>query len=209
MPSISKQKKKSSRSPNDGDLINIDPKNARLHPDRNKAFIRKSLEEVGPFRSIAIDGDNVIRAGNGVYEQAKALGLPIRIVEAAPGELIAVKRSDLRGDKAVRAALLDNRSGELSEWDTTILSSLMESDKALLDGIFDDTSIEKFMESAALKSSKDLVAAVRTVKVKAPPTMTWTLIGIPTVHYGRISKTIDQLRDIPGVLCESTVNAGQ
>lgn len=94
-----------------------DPKNARHHPDRNKAMIRASLEEVGPFRSIGVDGDGIVRAGNGVYEQAQALGLKVREVEAAPDELIAVKRPDLRGDAAVKAALWDNRTAETSEPD--------------------------------------------------------------------------------------------
>jgi hypothetical protein len=99
-----------------------DPKNARRHPERNKAMIRQSLEEVGPFRSIGVDGDGIVRAGNGVYEQAQSLGLKVREVEAAPDELIAVRRPDLRGEQAERAALWDNRSNETSEWDASILS---------------------------------------------------------------------------------------
>ena len=99
-----------------------DPKNARCHPDRNKAMIRASLEEVGPFRSIGVDGDGIVRAGNGVYEQAQALGLKVREVEAAPDELIAVKRPDLRGDAAIKAALWDNRTGETSEPDYAVLA---------------------------------------------------------------------------------------
>lgn len=109
-----------------------DPKNARRHPERNKQMIRQSLEEVGPFRSIGVDGDGVVRAGNGVYEQAQALGLKVREVEAAPDELIAVKRPDLRGEQAERAALWDNRSNETSERDASILSGYD------LDGLFSE-----------------------------------------------------------------------
>ena len=54
----------------------------RRHPRRNQELIRRSLEEVGPFRSIALDGDGIVRAGNGVLEQAQALGLKVRVVEA-------------------------------------------------------------------------------------------------------------------------------
>ena len=61
-----------------------DPHNARKHGDRNRALIRQSLQEVGGFRSIAVDGNDIIRAGNGVYEQAKDLGITVRIVDAAP-----------------------------------------------------------------------------------------------------------------------------
>lgn len=85
--------------------LKLDPRNARLHGERNKSVIRQSLEEVGAFRSIAVDGDNVIRAGNGVFEQAQQLGLRVRVIEAQPDELIAVKRKDLRGKRAERAAV--------------------------------------------------------------------------------------------------------
>lgn len=115
-----------------------DPRNARRHPDANKAVIRQSLEEVGPFRSIAVDGDNIIRAGNGVFEQAQELGLKVRVVEAAPDELIAVKRSDLRGEMAERAAILDNRSGELAEWDAQVLAMLKEDSPQVVEGLWDD-----------------------------------------------------------------------
>lgn len=99
-----------------------DPKNARRHGDRNKQMIRASLEEVGAFRSIGVDGDDIVRAGNGVYEQAQALGLKVREIEDAPDELIAVKRPDLRGDAAIKAALWDNRTSETSEPDYAVLA---------------------------------------------------------------------------------------
>ncbi|HLF28207.1 MAG TPA: hypothetical protein VJG32_17900 [Anaerolineae bacterium] len=101
-----------------------DPQNARRHPGRNKEMIRASLKEIGAFRSIAVDGDNIVRAGNGVFEQAEALGLKVRVIDARPDELIAVRRPDLKGKKAVRAALLDNRAGELSEWDVDVLAEI-------------------------------------------------------------------------------------
>jgi DNA modification methylase len=114
-----------------------DPKNARKHPEQNKAIIRQSLEEIGGFRSIGVDGDGVIRAGNGVYEQALALGLKIRIIEASRDELIAVKRPDLHGEMAERAAILDNRSGELAEWEPEVLAWLKENEPSVVEGLWD------------------------------------------------------------------------
>lgn len=75
--------------------LQFDPKNARRHGEENKKLIRQSLQEVGPFRSIAVDGQNIVRAGNGVFEQARELGLKVRIIEAAPDELIAAILSGL------------------------------------------------------------------------------------------------------------------
>lgn len=118
--------------------IQFDPRNARRHPDQNKALIRQSLEEVGAFRSIAVDGEDIIRAGNGVYEQAVALGLKVRIVEAAPDELIAVKRPDLVGELAERAAILDNRAGETSTWDEAVLAYLKENQPDVVEGLWSE-----------------------------------------------------------------------
>jgi DNA modification methylase len=112
-----------------------DPQNARLHPERNKALIRQSLEEVGAGRSILVGGDDTIIAGNGVYEQAQALGLTVREVIAAPDELIAVKRPDLTGEAATRAAIFDNATGETSSWDVEALRQLQVAMPALLAGL--------------------------------------------------------------------------
>jgi hypothetical protein len=133
--------KAKARKPRAGGL-KFDPRNARLHPERNERLIRQSLEEVGPFRSIAVDGDDVIRAGEGVFRQARALGLKVRVVEAGPDELIAVKRSDLKGTQAERAALLDNRAGELSRWDPEVLRA---TDEALLSGLFQPGEIDEIL----------------------------------------------------------------
>jgi hypothetical protein len=97
-------------------------------------MLAQSLREIGGFRSIAIDADGVVRAGNGVLEQAKRLGMKLRVIDAKPDELVAVRRKDLRGTRAERAALLDNRTAELSEWDAKVLAELPP---ITLDGIFD------------------------------------------------------------------------
>ena len=116
-----------------------DPRNARIHGERNKQLIKESLEAVGPLRSIGVDGNNVIRAGNGVYDQAQALGLKVRIVDAAPDELIAVRRPDLKGKRAIKAALYDNRAGEVeSTWNTDVLAEIAARDGDLVRRMFED-----------------------------------------------------------------------
>lgn len=134
----------------DRPLLKVDPSNYRLHPQRNKDLIRQSLEEVGAFRSIGIDGDNIIRAGNGVYEQAEILGLKVRVIEAEPDELIAVKRSDLKGAKARRAALYDNQSAATSEWDFAKLQDTLEHESEILNGIFQANELAVLNRSTAV-----------------------------------------------------------
>jgi DNA modification methylase len=131
--------------------IKPDPENARKHSERNAAMVRQSLEEVGPFRSIAVDGDDIIRAGNLTYQEAEKLGLKMRVVEAAPDELIVVKRPDLQGDAAKRAALWDNRTSDPdvgSEWDAKVIARIQQRDAALLAGVFERDEVAEILALA-------------------------------------------------------------
>lgn len=46
--------------------IKFDKRNYRKHGEKNKRLIRKSLQENGAGRSILLDSDNSLIAGNGV-----------------------------------------------------------------------------------------------------------------------------------------------
>ena len=125
-----------SRKKNRTNELRPDPRNARRHGDRNKQLIRASIDELGAGRSILLGGDNTIIAGNGVHEQALAAGLKVRIVDGKPDELIAVRRKDLTGKRATRMALLDNRAGELAEWDEEVIGQISEATPELLEGLW-------------------------------------------------------------------------
>ena len=103
--------------------IKQDSRNYRVHNDENKRVIRKSLEELGAGRSIVIDNDGEIIAGNGVYEQAQKLGIKTKIVETDGSELVVVKRTDLAtgDDKRKKLALADNAASDTSEWADELL----------------------------------------------------------------------------------------
>lgn len=99
--------------------IKLDSKNYRVHSDKNKMIIDKSLKELGAGRSILIDSENEIIAGNGVFEQAEKQNIKIKIVETDGTELIAVKRTDLKTNdkKRKKLALIDNHSTDTSNFD--------------------------------------------------------------------------------------------
>ncbi|MBN2641687.1 MAG: hypothetical protein JXR78_08550, partial [Victivallales bacterium] len=107
--------------------IKLDSHNVRVHDSNNKNSIRSSLQNLGTGRSIVIDADNVIIGGNGVYEQAKDLGLPIKIIESDGRELIAIKRIDLKSDddKRKALALADNKTSDLSFFDESKVAELI------------------------------------------------------------------------------------
>jgi hypothetical protein len=104
-----------------------DPQNARTHGDRNLEMIAASLRDVGPARSIVIDEDGVVLAGNGVRAAAALAGLEkLRIIDAAGDEVIAVRRSGLTAGQKQRLAIYDNRTAELAEWNPATLAAAQD-----------------------------------------------------------------------------------
>jgi hypothetical protein len=119
--------------------LELDPRNARRHPDRNLASTRRSLERFGQQKPIVVDADGVIIAGNGTVAAAKALGW----------KSIDVVRTKLRGAEARAFAIADNRTGELAEWDAAELRAQL-----------DELEAEGFDVDAALAFSQADVEAL-------------------------------------------------
>lgn len=67
--------------------IKFDKRNYRKHSDSNKRKIKKSLQECGAGRSVLVDADDTLIAGNGVFEQAQAMGIPTRVIETDGTEI--------------------------------------------------------------------------------------------------------------------------
>jgi ParB-like chromosome segregation protein Spo0J len=104
-----------------------DPENARRHTPRNIGTIVDALHAVGAARSIVIDEDGVILAGNGTVEAAAEAGITrLRVVDADGEEVIAVRRRGLTPEQKRRLALADNRSAELAEWDYAALQGQLK-----------------------------------------------------------------------------------
>lgn len=105
--------------------IKLDENNYRIHDDRNKQLINKSLKEYGAGRAILTDKDGVIIAGNGTFEQAKELGIPVKVIETDGTELIAVKRTDLstEDEKRKGLAIMDNSTTDSSKFDVSKLQN--------------------------------------------------------------------------------------
>ena len=111
--------------------LKFDLSNYRIHGEKNKRLIQKSLIECGAGRSILFDNENCIIAGNGVYEQAQVLGLKVRIIESDGTELIAIKRTDLKTEDARRKALAlaDNYTSDTSVFDVeAVMKDFTEED---------------------------------------------------------------------------------
>jgi hypothetical protein len=101
-----------------------DNRNANAGTKRGRKMVADSLKQYGAGRSILVDKDNRIIAGN---KSVQAAGdMPIKVVESDGSELVVVKRTDLSLDdqKARLLAIADNRSSEVGlDWDLPTLES--------------------------------------------------------------------------------------
>lgn len=103
------------------DEVSEDPKNARLHNERNLESIRASLEKFGQMKPIVVR-DGIAVAGNGTLAAARTLGW---------SHLAAVDASMLTEDEARAYAIADNRTSELAEWDYRVLAETFRDLKAV------------------------------------------------------------------------------
>ena len=107
--------------------LQADPANLRLHTPRGQGTLEDALKDVGAARSIVVDEDHVVMAGNGVVDAAANAGIErVKFVEADGNEIVAVVRRGLTPEQKKRLAIYDNRTGELSSWDYEGLSKQMQ-----------------------------------------------------------------------------------
>jgi len=120
------------------DSVHPDPANVRLHDERNLASIKGSLARFGQQKPIVVDKRGTIRAGNGTYQAACALGW----------KEIEVVESELEGPEAVAYAIADNRTSDLSSFDDEALAKLLielRNEEQMVGTGFDEADLEKLL----------------------------------------------------------------
>ena len=125
-----------------------DPKNRRKHTPRNVGMIVDALHKVGAARSIVIDENNEVLAGNATIEAAGEAGLPqLKGIDAPGDEIVAVRRTGLTSAEKRDLAMYDNRTGELADWDAT---QLLEDAKNEVDlsAFFYDEELQSILDGA-------------------------------------------------------------
>lgn len=94
-----------------------DPRNRRKHNPRNVGMLVESLQAVGAARSIVIDEDGTVLAGNATLDAATQAGITnLQVVDVDGQTVVAVRRSGLSDAQKRALALYDNRVAELAEW---------------------------------------------------------------------------------------------
>jgi ParB-like chromosome segregation protein Spo0J len=92
--------------------LEFDSNNTRIHPVANIETLKKSLERFGQQKPIVVSKDNIVLAGNGTLQAAKALGW----------QTIVIWRSELTGMEATAYSIADNRASELASWNEQALA---------------------------------------------------------------------------------------
>ena len=102
--------------------IKFDERNYRIHSEKNKQLIRKSITECGLARSVVIDSENCLIGGNGVVSQLDK-NTKVKVIESDGTELVVVKRTDLKTDdeKRKKLAVMDNSTSDSSEFDLELM----------------------------------------------------------------------------------------
>lgn len=146
-----------------------DKKNANKGTERGRYMVEKSLQELGAGRSILVDKNGNIIAGNKTAEAAASIGLDDTvIVETDGSQLVVVKRTDLDLDdptgKARQLAYADNRAGQVGlDFDALVIASDLEAGLDLsnfyfdyeLQGIFEQAGSELIAENEEPQEPQD------------------------------------------------------
>jgi DNA modification methylase len=133
--------------------LHPDPANARKHNQKNLDAIKASLHAYGQRKPIVVQRQGmIVRAGNGTLDAAKALGWT---------HLAAVV-IDEDNATASQFAIADNRTGELAEWDTETLATL-------LDGMDDETRDLLAFDEKDMRQLMSGLEPADIVEDEAPP----------------------------------------
>lgn len=129
-----------------------DPYNIIEHDKKNLEAISDSIQEVGFGRSIVVDEDGVIIAGNGTYEVAQKQNATVMEVEVDdPNTLVVLKRKGLTERQKRRMALWDNRASDLHKYNKQAVARLTTDhpEQQLLAGVFSEREQEKMLRAHA------------------------------------------------------------
>lgn len=180
-----------------------DPANRRQHNPRNIGMLVDALQKVGASRSIVLDENDVILAGNGVVEAASEAGLTkVQIVEADGETLVAVRRRGLTEAQKRELAIYDNRTAELATWNVEQLQADLKDGLDLAPFFFDDELKALLAEDGAKGglTDPDAVPAERATDIQLGDLFE---LGSHRLLCGDSTKAEDvgRLMDQPAVLC--------
>ena len=130
--------------------LHFDDKNFNKHTEFGMSLLEKSLNQFGAGRSVLVDKDNNIIAGNGIVEAAQNAGITkTRVIETDGTELVVVKRKDveLNSRQGREMAFADNATSSVDlDWDEDNLKTEFSEEEVKSWGVDVDWDEEKEVE---------------------------------------------------------------
>jgi DNA modification methylase len=96
--------------------LKLDPRNPRIHSDRQIKQITRSIKAFGFNVPVLADRDNKLLAGHGRVHAARHLGLP---------DIPVIRLEHLTSEQARAFSIADNRLSETSNWDDRLLGEVL------------------------------------------------------------------------------------
>jgi site-specific DNA-methyltransferase (adenine-specific) len=122
-------------------------RNPNKGTQRGTGILEQSVRELGAGRSILVDKNGVILAGNHAQEAFVNAGMDDVIeVETDGKQIVVVKRTDLDADSSAgkKMAIMDNRTSEQGlAWDAVVVEDLLNEIKD------DEGELDAYLESLA------------------------------------------------------------
>jgi hypothetical protein len=139
-----------------------DRNNANQGTEHGKELLEQSLRELGAGRSILIDKNGRIIAGNKTAQVATELGLDnILIIKTDGTKIIAVQRTDLdlSDPKARQLSVADNRISQLDlEWSEQVIQAYAAEHPGVIAGVFTNAELEALFSRSAFLTPEDVLS---------------------------------------------------
>jgi len=145
-----------------------DARNVNLGTKRGLELLEKSLEQYGAGRSVLVDKNGVVIAGNKTLSAAAEKGFGVKVVRTDGKQLVVVQRGDIdiESKEGQELALADNRVAEVDlAWDTEQLKALQSEGIDLGKFWFD----EELAEMGVIETADVVPNSVSSPKMETCP----------------------------------------
>ena len=168
--------------------LKFDKKNFNKHTEYGMSLLEKSLRQNGAGRSVLVDRDNNIIAGNGIVEAAVNASITkTRVVEVTGDELVVVRRTDLE---------LDSKQGrEMALADNATAAADLAWDYEMLRKELDEKTIEDYGIKIPEPSATEALSAIEYNSCYYEPKEKPTLKLLDCVNFDKFNakvKVIDE-----------------
>ena len=177
------------------DRLRPHPNNWRVHPKGQQDALRGLLAEIGYADALLArelpDGTLELIDGHLRAETTPEVEVPVLIL-------------DLDDAEAAKLLALHDPLAAMAEADNDVLAELIgrvETDSEAVRELLD----QMVTQPEGIPLDADMVE-LQPLDTRAPPRMTWVLIGVPTVRFGEIARLVESVANVKGIIVESTSN---